>query len=89
MAVISGNNILPGARPRLGAESGSAGNLSGYGPTVYGSTANGGTPAGGTVGFGAGTLQPGALVIASSSAKLFINTNTKASPTWTVVGGQS
>lgn len=82
-------SIIEGARQRAGVDAGVAGDLTGYGPAVYSSTANGGTPAGGTAGFGAGTLVPGALVIAASSTKLFINTNTEASPTWTVVGSQS
>jgi hypothetical protein len=83
--------VIEGARYRTGTEAGVSSDPSGYGPEVYSGTATGGTPAAGTAGFGAGTLQPGALVIATQTAtpKLFINTNTKASPTWTVVGAQS
>jgi hypothetical protein len=69
---------IPGAKYRVGM------NDSDYGPAI-----SAGTPADGTAGFGAGTLNPGALCIATTIPKLFINTNTKASPTWTVVGGQS
>lgn len=73
---------ISGARQRLGVE---AGDLTGYGPVVYSGTANAGTPAGGTAGFGAGTLQPGGAVISVSAKAWFINTNTKASPTWAKV----
>jgi hypothetical protein len=38
---------------------------------------------------GANVMGPGALYVATTTPKLFINTNTKASPTWTVVGSQS
>lgn len=63
-----------------------AGSLTGYGPVVYSGTANAGTPAGGTAGFGAGTILPGGEVISVAAATRFINTNTKASPTWTRIG---
>ncbi len=45
----------------------------------------------GTSGTFAGTVKafPGSLVINLTNNKLYINTNTKASPTWTVVGTQS
>mgnify|MGYP001578652021 CR=1 FL=1 len=46
-----------------------------------------GTPTNGTT--FAGDCGPGSLVIDTTNGKLYINTNTKASPTWTVVGGQS
>lgn len=51
-----------------------------------------GVPGGGTSGIGAGWAGPGSLCIGldvGNSFKLYINTNTKASPTWTVVGSQS
>ena len=32
---------------------------------------------------------PGSLLINLTTLKIYINTNTKASPTWTVVGAQS
>lgn len=54
-------------------------------------TANG-VPVNGTSGTGAGWAGPGSLCVGidtGSSYKLYINTNTKASPTWTVVGSQS
>ncbi len=54
-------------------------------------TANG-VPGGGTSGIGAGWAAAGSLCIGLdgvSSSKLYINTGTKASPTWTVVGAQT
>lgn len=48
-----------------------------------------GAPTNGTSGDGAGEAGPGSLLVDRSGAKLYINTNTKASPTWTVVGSQS
>jgi hypothetical protein len=79
--------FIEGSRFRSGVESGVSSDPTGYGPAVNTGTANAGTPAGGTAGFGAGTIEAGGLVIGGT--KLFINTNTKASPTWTVVGSQS
>lgn len=81
--------IIEGKRHRLPASAGVAGDLTGYGPFVHEGTAAGGTPVDGTAGTQAGVAQPGALLISGAAAKLFINTNTLASPTWTVVGGQS
>lgn len=46
-----------------------------------------GTPSNGTT--GANVCGPGSLCVSTSTKKLYINTNTKASPTWTVVGTQS
>lgn len=45
----------------------------------------------GTSGTFAGTVKalPASLLINLTTLKLYINTNTKASPTWTVVGTQS
>lgn len=55
-------------------------------------TANG-VPVAGTTGTGAGWAGPGSLCIGldtgGSTWKLYINTGTKASPTWTVVGAQT
>lgn len=48
-----------------------------------------GVPVDGTSGTEAGVAGKGSLVIDSTNGKLYINTNTKASPTWTVVGTQS
>jgi hypothetical protein len=48
-----------------------------------------GAPSDGTAGTGAGILSKGALLVDVTNAKLYINTNTKASPTWTVVGAQT
>lgn len=46
-----------------------------------------GAPVDGTT--GATVAGPGSLYIDITAGKLYINTNTKASPTWTVVGSQS
>ncbi len=48
-------------------------------------------PTGGTSGDGAGWAGPGSIYIdrTASTGKAYINTNTKASPTWTVIGAQS
>ena len=50
-----------------------------------------GTISNGSNGTFAGTLaaNPGSLLINLTTLKLYINTNTKASPTWTIVGTQS
>ncbi len=50
-----------------------------------------GSIANGTSGTFAGTVKayPGSLLINLTTHKLYINTNTKLSPTWTVVGTQS
>lgn len=48
-----------------------------------------GVPVNGTSGTEAGVAGKGSLVVDSTNGKLYINTNTKASPTWTVVGTQS
>ncbi len=46
-------------------------------------------PTDGTSGDGAGYAGPGSLYIDATNAFLYINTGTKASPTWTKVGTQS
>jgi len=48
-----------------------------------------GAPTDGTSGTGAGLAHPGSLYIDTTNAKLYINTNTQASPTYTVVGAQT
>lgn len=48
-----------------------------------------GDPVNGTTGTLAGIAGPGSLLIAVNGKKLHINTNTKSSPTWTVVGTQT
>ena len=50
-----------------------------------------GTIANGTSGTFVNTVKalPGSLLINLTTLKLYINTNTKASPTWTVCGSQS
>jgi len=42
----------------------------------------------GTSGTGAGVAGPGSICGNSSTGKAYINTNTKASPTWAVIGTQ-
>lgn len=81
--------IIEGARHRVPITAGVAGDITGYGPFVHTGTVSGGTPVDGTAGTQAGVAQPGAILISAAATKLFINTNTLASPTWTVVGGQS
>ena len=51
--------------------------------------ANAGVPTGGTSGTLVGIAGPGSICIDYSNAKAYINTNTAASPTWTVVGAQT
>ena len=48
-------------------------------------------PTDGASGTGAGVAAPGSLYIRASTtnSKAYINTNTTASPTWTVVGAQT
>ncbi len=51
---------------------------------------NQGAPTNGTSGTRANqNAGPGALLLDVTNGKLFVNTNTSASPTWTVVGSQS
>lgn len=44
-----------------------------------------GAPTNGTSGTGAGLTGPGSLYLRSGNGTLFINSNTKASPTWTAI----
>jgi len=46
-------------------------------------------PTDGTSGTGAGILGPGSLLVDVTNCKIYINTNTKASPLWTPVGTQT
>ena len=50
---------------------------------------NAGAPTNGTSGTKAGRAGKGSLCIDRTNGKLYINTGTLASPTWTVVGSQS
>jgi hypothetical protein len=50
---------------------------------------NAGAPTNGTSGTAATVAGPGCLLIDTTNKFLYINTNTKASPTWTKVGTQS
>jgi hypothetical protein len=50
--------------------------------------ANAGAPTNGTSGTFAKMAGPGCLLIDYTNKFLYINTNTKASPTWTKVGTQ-
>lgn len=55
----------------------------------FGIFRNAGAPTNGTAGTLNGDAEPGSLLVDTTNAKLYINTNTKASPTWTVVGAQT
>lgn len=83
MAVISGGKVIEGAlvRPASAAYDATTGS---YGPFV-----NAGAPTNGASGTQFGVAAKGALLIDSTNAKLYINTGTLASPTWTVVGTQA
>ena len=60
------------------------------GTTVHPSILYGaGAPTDGTSGTHVGLAAPGTLYIDTTNTKLYINTNTAASPTWTVVGAQT
>ena len=48
-----------------------------------------GAPSNGTSGDGAGVASKGSLLSDITNGKLYINTGTKASPDWTVVGTQT
>ncbi len=48
-----------------------------------------GSPNDGSSGTGAGSAGVGSLCVDYSNGKLYINTGSKSSPTWTVVGSQS
>ncbi len=48
-----------------------------------------GAPTDGAAGTGFGKAGPGSLLIDITNQNLYINTNTLASPTWTIVGSQS
>jgi hypothetical protein len=50
---------------------------------------NAGAPTNGTSGTHAGAAVPGALLSDTTNGKLYVNTNTQASPTWTLVGSQT
>jgi hypothetical protein len=50
---------------------------------------NAGAPTSGTSGTAVNLAGPGCLLVDTTNAFLYINTNTKASPTWTKVGTQS
>lgn len=50
---------------------------------------NAGAPTSGTSGTGVGIAGPGCILSDTTNKKLYINTNTLASPTWTVVGTQT
>ena len=69
-----------------GAVAADAGIYIGNGAWIF---SNAGTPTDGTSGTGAGFAGPGSLVTDTTNAVLYINSNTKASPTWTIVGTQS
>ena len=50
---------------------------------------NAGAPTDGTSGTGAGVARPGSLLVDTTNSDLYVNSNTKASPTWSVLGDSS
>lgn len=58
-------------------------------PGTYGIYLNAGAPTSGGSGTFVNIAPVGALLIDTTNAKLYINTGTQASPTWTVVGTQT
>lgn len=85
------------ARPPIQHEKGA---ISGLAGVCFGKDADGNpvwmftitaAPTGGTSGDGAGWASPGSILIRANAgnSKAYINTGTRASPTWTVIGSQS
>jgi hypothetical protein len=56
---------------------------------VFGIYSNAGAPTSGASGTYVNEAGPGSLLVDTTNKKAYINTGTKASPTWTVVGSQS
>jgi hypothetical protein len=81
MALIERNNVIENALIQPTSQAAASGG-GGYGPLL-----NAGAPTNGTT--GAGTAAKGALLIDTTNAILYENTNTLASPTWTKVGTQT
>jgi len=75
--------LRPGSRTR-GNDAFDGGVSIGNGALIF---TNAGVPTNGTT--GAGIAGIGSLVSDVTNGKLYINTGTLASPTWTVVGSQS
>ena len=71
--------IIEGARQRA---------ATGWDPASLGPSTNAGAPVNGAGGTLAGMAGKGALLVDTTNARLFINTGTQASPTWTLVGSQ-
>lgn len=82
MAVHPRTNVMPGLPATLGLSA--AGDAAGQ----LGPFQNAGAPTNGAAGTQFGVAAPGALLVDTTNKKLYINTNTLASPTWTVVGTQ-
>lgn len=80
--------IRPIIQKEVGAGSFEAGIHLGGNQWIIGAEA---APTNGTSGDGAGWAGPGSMYIdrTASTGKAYINTNTKASPTWTVIGAQT
>ena len=60
--------------------------IEGSSPRPY---TNAGAPTNGTSGTLAGTAAKGALLVNTSNGKLYVNSGTAASPTWTLIGTQT
>ena len=71
VAVYGNENVAAGFYPQLGSD------------ILFATTA--GAPTDGTSGTGAGTHGKGSLCVDRTNGKLYINGNTKASPTWKLV----
>ncbi len=56
---------------------------------TLGPFSNAGAPTSGTSGTLAGKAEKGAQLTDTANGKVYVNTGTKASPTWTVVGSQT
>lgn len=61
----------------------------GTGAAVAGLFAQAGAPADGTTGSFAGRAPTGSLLTDTAAGRLYVNTGSRASPAWTLVGSQS
>ena len=76
----------PITQHNLGAAASPAGYMFGDGVWQF---TNAGVPTDGTSGTGAAWAGPGSLCVDTTNMKLYINGNTKASPTWKLVTSAS
>lgn len=78
MAIITGGNVIEGARQR--SASGAASAAGEFGPFV-----NAGAPTDGGAGTQKGVAAKGALLVDATNANLYINAGTLASPIWKLI----